>query len=496
MRTSRSGALGAVLAVTALIAAGCTGAQRPRNVDVAAGDEATTTTLATVDASTGDVAAQPGSAPAPPSAATKGAKPRTGASGSATGAATATTLAGGGGGTPAGPAPRQPTTLFGASEDRTGIADDKIVLCAHAALTYGAAFHTGVDDLKVYFDAINAEQGGIHGRRVEISYENDDYKPDTAVQAANTCKARNPFLLLGGIGFDQIPAVRNWAENNRMLYLHHTATVSGSEGKQFSFSALPSTERMGEVFGELAAARFKGKKIGIIKRESPNWEPGVAAFKRIAADHGVQIVAERAVAASKGNYLEDILEMKNKGADVVWAWENALAATEIVKQAKAQQYSPTWLLFPFNLTSQTLGDDALNPKLIGVAMFTAYSNGDLSGPFAAYADDIREFERHYARYRPSADIKGYGSDLLFLNWTAMKALHLQLLECGPDCTRNKFIDVMKGYNKRPTPAACQIDFTRGNGHLGGWAVNIMETYRGPEGRVNWRNTDSCVEHLV
>jgi branched-chain amino acid transport system substrate-binding protein len=489
------------LAVVCLLAAACTGAKRPgATTDLAAGSATTTTALAGVEGTdVGGTAAGASTAGVPGAAA--GAAMGAGAKGNAGGAkgtagtpgATATT-AKGGAGTGGGASAPPITTLFNANEDRIGITKDKIVLCAHAALTYGAAFHTGVDDLKVYFDAINAEQNGIYGRKVEITYENDDYKPDTAVQAATTCKAKNPFILLGGIGFDQIPAVRNWAEQNRVLYLHHTATVNGAAGKQFSFTALPSTERMGEVFGELAAARFKGKKVGIIKRDSPNWEPGVDAFKKVAAKYGIEIVAERAVAASKGNYLEDIIAMK--GADVVWAWENALAATEIIKQAKAQNFNPTWMVFPFNLTSQTLGDDALNPKLVGVAMYTAYSNGDYSGPFAHYADDMKEFEKQYQTYKPDADIKGLGSDLLFLNWTAMKALHKQLLDCGPDCTRNRFIDVMKGYKKVPTSSACEVDFTRGGGHLGGWTVNIMETYKSPGGNVNWRNTDACVEHLI
>ena len=187
--------------------------------------------------------------------------------------------------------------------------------------------------------------------------------------------------------------------------------------------------------------------------------------------------------------------MRDAGAEIVWAWENALAATEMIKQAKAQQFSPQWLLFPFNLTSQTLGNDAMNPKLIGVAMFAAYSHKDYSGSFAPYADDMREFERMYEKYRPGADLDGLAGDLLFLNWSAMKALHLMLLECGPDCSRNRFIDVMKGWNKAPTSSACVVDHTRGNPHLGGYALNIMETYRSPSGAINWRNTDTCVENL-
>ena len=384
------------------------------------------------------------------------------------------------------------STLFTAAEDKIGITDEQITLCAHAALTYGAAFNTSDADLNVFWSAIN-DAGGVHGRKVVVTYENDDYKPTTAVTAARACKAKTIFLLLGGIGFDQIPAVRNWAEENRMLYLHHTATVKGTKGQRFSFAPLPSVERTGEAFGQLYMSKYKGKKIGIIKRDGENWEPGVEAFKAyLAARGGPKVVAEAAVPQNKGNYTEDILKMKNAGAEVVWVWENALGATQIVKQIKAQNYKPNMMLFPFNLTSQTLDEDSFGPTLDGVAMFTAYSTGDYSGPFAQYADDIKLFEQQYRKYRPSADIEGVGGDLLFLNWTAQKALYHQLLECGKDCTRNRFVDVLEGYDKRPTSSVCPIDFTGGNHRQGSDKLIFMETYRAPGGKANWRNTKMCV----
>jgi ABC-type branched-subunit amino acid transport system substrate-binding protein len=381
------------------------------------------------------------------------------------------------------------STLFRPDEDRVGITPNSITLCAHAALTYGAAFNTSADDLNVFWSAIN-EAGGIFGRKVTVTYENDDYKPEPAVVAARACKAKNIFLLLGGIGFDQIPAVRNWAEENRMLYMHHTATVNGSAGKKFSFAPLPTVERTGEAFGQLYLQKYKGKKIGIIKRDGVNWEPGVVAFKKLVGTD--KIVAETKVPQNKGNYTDDVLAMKNNGAEVVWIWENALGATQIVKQIKAQSYAPNMMLFPFNLTSQTLEDDAMTPPLDGVAMFTAYSNGDYSGPFASYADDMKLFEQQYRKYRPNADIRGVGGDLLFLNWTAQKALYHQLLECGKDCTRNKFVDVLEGYNKRPTSSVCPINFTQGDHRKGSDKLIFMETYRAPGGKVNWRNTKMCV----
>lgn len=395
-------------------------------------------------------------------------------------------------GTKAG-APAAPrSTLFTAAENTIGITDKQITMCAHAALTYGAAFNTTAEDFNVFWTAINNEQNGVFGRKVQVTYENDNYTPTDAVTAARACKAKNPFILLGGIGFDQIPAVRNYVEKEHMLYLHHTATVKGSQGLKYSFTGLPTVERTGEAFAQLAISKYKNKKIGIIKRDGANWEPGVEAFKALAKRNGLQIVAERAVAANKGNYTDEILEMRNAGAEVVWGWENALISTQIVAQAKRQNYNPHWLMFPFNLTSQTLDNDAMTPPLDGVAMFTAFSKGDRGGPFAAYADDLTLFEQQYAKYRPDADLDGVGGDLLFLNWQAQKALYDMLLSCGKDCSRNRMVDTLVNYKKRPTSSACPIDFTGGDRRHGANQLTFMQTYKSPSGKVNWRNTVQCV----
>jgi ABC-type branched-subunit amino acid transport system substrate-binding protein len=382
--------------------------------------------------------------------------------------------------------------LFTAAEDHIGITSTTIRMCAHAALTYGAAFNTTADDFNVFWTSVNTEKGGVFGRKVEVTYENDNYDPNTAVEAATACKAKGIFMLLGGIGFDQIPNVRNWAETNHMLYLHHTATVNGSRGLKYSFTELPSVERMGEGFAQLYLSKYKGKKVGIVERDSANWKPGADAFRAALALQGIQVVKDNKVADKKHNYTQDILDMKNAGAQVVFLWENALNSTEFIVQAKRQVYSPQYLMFPFNLTSQTLGGDALNPPLDGVAMYPAYSMGDYSGSFASYADDMKLFEAQYAKYRPNADLSGFGGDLLFLNWTAQKALYAQLLACGKDCSRNRFVDTLQGWHSKPTSSACVIDFTKGDGHHGGDQINFVQAYRAPSGKVNFRNIAPCV----
>ena len=212
----------------------------------------------------------------------------------------------------------------------------------------------------------------------------------------------------------------------------------------------------------------------------------------------MKIALEREVQVNKGNYLGDIVDLRNAGSEVVFIWLNALESVQAIKQIKAQAWNPNLMIFPFNLVSQTLGVDALNPPITGVSMHQAYSFGERGGPFAAYADDMKEFEQMYQRRRPNADIQGVGGDLLFLNWSAQKGLHKFLEICGRDCTRNRMLDLFTGARGKLTSSSCDLDYTRpgpGNSHRGGWKLSVMEAYNAPNGRVNFRNTATCVERI-
>jgi branched-chain amino acid transport system substrate-binding protein len=478
MRGSRR--VGITLVALALLASACSGAKK---------DDTTSAGVKTEGSTTSTTAAGDGATPATTAVTVPGAPP------AKVGGATPKGTSGGGGVTAstAPPAPATEVSLYSGAANTRGITKDSIVLCGHAALTYGPAFNATADDFNVYYSAIN-DAGGIYGRKIVATYENDNYDPATAVQAAEACKAKNPALILGGIGFDQIPSVRTWAEQNHELYFHHIATEKGAAGKQYSYTTQPTVEAAGRAFGELAVSRFKNKKIGVLYRNSEFWAPGYEAFRQVAKEHGLKVVLAVPVEKNQANYTQALVQLRNAGAEVVWGWENTLALTEMVKQAKAQSYSPTWLAFPFNLTSQTLGDDAMSPPMVGLATWPGYSFGDYGGTFAPYADDMREFEREYKKYRPNTDISGVAGDLLWLNWVGQKQLVDLLQACGPDCTRNRIAGILAAGWKTNISPGCPLDFSGGVHNGSGQLFDVMETYRSPSGKVNWRSTSRCTAH--
>lgn len=382
--------------------------------------------------------------------------------------------------------------LYSGADDVVGMTANQIEICAHAALTYGSAFHISADDLNVYWQHVN-QHGGIFGRSVHGDYTNDNYDPGTAVQAAQTCKDKNTFVLLGGIGFDQIPAVRQWAEQNHELYLHHIATIEGSAGLRYSFSALPTVEQVGTYLGQVAAKELAGKKIAIIYRQSSNWTPALGPFKKLVTAAGSKIVGEYGTQINQGNYTQELTQARSAGAEVILSWENALAEIEMIKQAQGQNWHPAWLVNGFNIITNTLGSTALDQDMWSAAEWDAYDPGYYGGGFSSYASEIKEFEAEYKTYDPGADLTGDGGDLLFLNWEAQKWLHDLLTMCGKDCTRNKIAGLLlAGYHK-VTPPNCPASFDYSNDHHhAGYLFNVLHDVKDPNGRANFVPVARCV----
>ncbi len=405
--------------------------------------------------------------------------------------------AGGTGGEAAGPTvPVKRVNLFPADQDRRGITADSIKICGHAPLLLGPILGTKTEDLLVYWRQLN-DKGGIHGRRVDMTLEDDRYEASGGVPAAQRCREKNPFFVFGAIGSDVISPVRVWAEQNRELYIYGFAVKKGSEKLRYSYTATIGSEDISRVLADVAINRFASKKqkIGLLWRNSSNVEPAAIAFRQRVAQAGGKIVADIPVQQSQGNYSQEIIELRERGAEVVYIGDDALSQINLMKQAKTQNYNPNWLVFSFNLQTQTLQEDSLTPPLTGANLAPAYWCNQHGGTYAPYAADIKEFEEAYAKYSPNTDLCGPAGDVAFGTWLGFKAMAGLLEICGPNCTRNTLAGIFEaGYKVNPGGAGCPVDFSR-DAHHGGYGVNLMEAYRLSNGDYGWKNLERCVTAL-
>ena len=381
--------------------------------------------------------------------------------------------------------------LYSGAANTRGITANTINICGHAPLIYGQLLNTKPEDLLVYWNWLN-DHGGLFGRKFSVALQDDQYSATGGVPAAQKCAEGNPFMIFGALGSDVIPPVRNWAEQNKELYLYGFTVKAGSEKAKYTYTATISQEELSALLGDVAVTKFPGKKYGIVWRNSSNFQPGRDAFKKAVTAKGGKVVADLSVAENQGTYTQQIIELQQAGAQVVFVLEAADAQLNIIKQAKTQQYNPQWEVFSFNIQTQTLGNDSLNPPLIGANLAPAYECHKYDGPYASYAQEIKTFEAAYAKYSPNTDLCGVAGDVAWQGWVGFKAIAGLFAECGPQCTRNRFAGVMESGFKGSFGASCTVDFT-GDAHHGGHLVDLMEAYPVNGSRAGWRNSNRCMK---
>lgn len=364
-----------------------------------------------------------------------------------------------------------------------------ITVCGHAPLTLGYAINTKPEDELVFWKYLNAH-GGIFGRQFDVTLEDDQYTATGGVPAAQKCAAKNPFMIFGALGSDVIPPVRQWAEQNKELYLYGFTVRAGSEKFKYSFTNTISSEDLSRVIADLAVDRFHGQKVGIIWRNSNNFQPARDAFvKEIVKREGGSVV-DVPVAQNQGSYSQEILTLQQAGAKVVYVLEDAFTQLAIIRQGKSQQYNPNWQVFGFNVQTKGLGNDALNPPLTGSNLAPPYECHQFGGPYASYGEEIKVFEAAYAAYSPNTDLCGIAGDVAWDSWVEFKNMAGLFAACGRECTRDRFAGLMESGYHGVTGAACPVDF-RGDGHHGGFFADLFEAYATGTGTAGWRPIRRC-----
>jgi ABC-type branched-subunit amino acid transport system substrate-binding protein len=385
------------------------------------------------------------------------------------------------------------SNLFNAKANLRGITSNTVTVCGHAPLTLGYAINTKPEDELVFWNYLNAN-GGIYGRKFNVTLEDDQYTATGGVPAAQKCAAKNPFMIFGALGSDVIPPVRQWAEQNKELYLYGFTVRAGSEKFRYSFTNTISSEDLSSVIADLASDKLPGKKVGIVWRNSSNFQPARDRFIAEIKKRGGDVVADVPVAQNQGSYSQEILTLQQKGAEVVYVLEDAFTQLAIIRQGKSQQYNPHWMVFGFNVQTKGLGNDALNPPLMGSNLAPPYECHHFTGPYASYGAEIKVFEAAYAKYSPNTDLCGIAGDVAWQSWVEFKNMAGLFVACGRDCTRNRFAGVMESGYAGTTGAACAVNFS-GDGHHGGFRADLFEAYAVSSGNAGWRPIRRCVKAL-
>jgi ABC-type branched-subunit amino acid transport system substrate-binding protein len=236
----------------------------------------------------------------------------------------------------------QPATLENAPGfDGKTIKVGAITALSGAAAVLGTQLAAGQD---VFWKYYNAEHGGIAGQYpVELVLEDSLYDSTTTVQKYN--KIKNDIVMLS--------QVMGTAPTLALVPLLEADGVVASPASQdalwireqqlFPIIEPYQIDAINAMDYVMKEGGGQGKKVGVILQNDVYGEAGLEGVNHAAEQLGFDIVATPRYKLGDQDFTAQVSELKNKGAEVVYAVALPTEFAKILGTAAGLGYAPQWV---------------------------------------------------------------------------------------------------------------------------------------------------------
>ena len=276
------------------------------------------------------------------------------------------------------------------------------------AAIYGTAVKNGA---QIAVDEINA----LGGLQFVLRYEDDVHDPEKAVTAYNTLKDWGMQISLGSVTSKPAVATSAEAANDHIIYLTPSASSTDVIGgvanpltgtveidrKANIFQLCFVDPNQGAASANYIAEKELGTKVAVIYKNDDVYSTGVYnSFKTEAEKLKINVVSVTTFTDDTStDFSVQIAEAKKADADLVFLPMYYEAASQILIQADAAGYAPTW--FGVDGMDGILTLDGFDTKLAeGVILLTPFnadSEDETTAKFVAtYKEKFGEVPNQFA----------------------------------------------------------------------------------------------------
>ncbi len=232
-----------------------------------------------------------------------------------------------------------------------GVTDTEIILGSDFALsgTYGAVYAPLIKGLQAYFEYVNAEQGGVCGRKIVLKVEDHQYDPAKAVEAARKLVEQDKvFAIVVGLGTAPHSAV--WEDLNEKgvpdLWIMSGAHKWAADPQEHPWSVgfLPDYVVEGTVFGKYISENLPGKKVAVIYENTDAGWDRLAGLKNGLDPAKNELVSEQSFELTAVSVHSQVANMKKTGAEVALCFSLPGFCAQAIKGAARLGWHPQWLI--------------------------------------------------------------------------------------------------------------------------------------------------------
>lgn len=273
------------------------------------------------------------------------------------------------------------------------------------------------------------DEGGINGRKLTLSVQDDKYDPKQSVAGAKYFSGQEEvFGIWGNVGTATLLSALPTYEAAGLPLLFPESFSDKLQEYDKAYTVSKSFDRVYNTLSDYMATaeQFKGKKIGFFYQNDGTSIESVDGFKKGASKISSSVTFER----TANSYAPQVARLKAEGAEVILYVGNPSQLAVALKQADAISYKPQWI-GSLGITSPDTSK--LAGKLAeGVMTVNPHSSPQSSDPGAV------AFRAAMDKYQPKATQSGYA----LFSWIGGVMVVDALKRAGENPTQESFLKAL------------------------------------------------------
>ncbi|GAA1745871.1 ABC transporter substrate-binding protein [Nonomuraea bangladeshensis] len=206
-------------------------------------------------------------------------------------------------------------------QQTTGITDKSIKLGGIYPLSGPASAYGDIPKgIKAYFDYVNAEKGGIGGRKVEFIVRDDGYQPPKAVEEARRLVEQDQvFALFQTLGTPSTTATWDYTNQRKVpqVFVATGASKWGTDAAHpWTIGWQPNYVSEARVYAQYLKAEKASAKIAVLYQNDDFGKDLLGGFKKAIEGTQLTIVAEQSYEVTDPSIDPQMRNLAGSKADV------------------------------------------------------------------------------------------------------------------------------------------------------------------------------------
>ncbi|MFD5180281.1 ABC transporter substrate-binding protein [Nocardia sp. NPDC058379] len=291
-------------------------------------------------------------------------------------------------------------------QQTVGITDTAIKLGGVYPLSGPASAYSEVPKgIKAYFDYVNAEQGGIGGRKVEYLVRDDGYQPPKTVEETRRLVEQDQvFAVFQTLGTATSSAVWDYLGQRKVpqVFVATGATKFGADTEHpWTIGWQPSYRTEGLAYAQYVKAQRPTATVAVLYQNDDFGKDLLAAFTEGIAGSGVKVVAQQSFEVTDPTVDAQVRNLANSKADVLLNFSTPKFASQaLAADVRNTDWNPLHVLTQVSNTMATLRPVGL--ENVQGAVSAAFLK-DPADPRWAQDAGMRTYKTKLAQYAPGAD---------------------------------------------------------------------------------------------